>query len=378
MVRSQLEFSVGLAAIMGAREYQQDTMQVWPSPGQASVVGAPHLLVVLSDGMGGHVSGETASDLACRETIRHFTQTNGEPAARLEEALYAANGSIMREINANSKLAGMGCTLIAAYLDQTGLRWVSVGDSIIYLFRRNRLYRLNEDHSFGALLDKQAKAQVISLDEAQMSPHRRSLRSAVTGAKIPLVDLEREPNHIAPGDWLLVASDGLDTLAPDVVATVVSQYVNRDPQFVVDSILECVRRRNVQNQDNTSIIAIKVEARETVSSELPTNGGQTLRLDFDSLDDKTEIITPMRRGEIVAHVSTPEGRSSPTERLRTRSTSRRPIVRALCILLAALVLVSGLVIYRTGLTWIDQAPNSHVAKDIPSSTDKSPPPETKN
>lgn len=343
MQQRQLEFSVGFDAIKGARPYQEDTLRVWPEPGDNQGAGAPELFVVLADGMGGHVSGEKASYLACRESVRHFSQTDGDAAIRLEGALNAANGSLQREIQANGTLAGMGCTLIAAYLDQAGLRWVSVGDSVMYLFRRNQLFRMNEDHSLGALLDKQASAKVITPEEARSSPNRRSLRSALTGSRIPLVDLEREASRLTTGDWLIVASDGIETLGPDTVATIIAQNLNRDPRVVIERLLQEVRRRNVQNQDNTSIIAVKVEARAIAGN--PQQSGQTLRLDIETTDNATEIMVPMRRGEIVGHASELALRASTTEPLLTASGRRNTVVTVLVALCAVVLIAGALMIY---------------------------------
>lgn len=365
MGSKQLEFSVGFDAIKGARQYQQDMVQVWPEPAAGAVLGAGHLLAVLSDGMGGHVSGETASDLACRESVRYFTRTNGEPGARLEGALQAANSSIQREIQINSGLAGMGCTLIVAFVDQRGLRWASVGDSALYLYRSSRLFRLNEDHSLGALLDKQARAQVISREEARSSPHRRSLRSALTGAKIPIVDLEKEPNPLVAGDWVIMASDGLDTLAADTIATLIAQNMHRDPQTVVSRLLDEVRQRNIQNQDNTSIVAVKVEAREVGASHSPDNDGKTLRID-GGLMDGIEV-AGMRRGELVGEAV--ETRSAVTEPLELRSKSRfKGIAAGLSFILAAIVMGAAVFAYVNGMP---SRSNSSVTNErLPTPTDK--------
>ena len=56
-----LEFSHATRASRGKRARQEDASAVWqPSSGG-------RLLIVLADGMGGHVSGQLASKIACDE-----------------------------------------------------------------------------------------------------------------------------------------------------------------------------------------------------------------------------------------------------------------------------------------------------------------------
>lgn len=339
MLHKRLEYRVGHAAYKGAREYQQDAIRIWPAANEAAG-GLPSVLAVLSDGMGGHVSGEIASAIACQESIQYFAQSNAGLGARLEGCLEAANASIQREIDGNPRLSGMGCTLIAAYLDQSGVSWVSVGDSIMYLYRNRQLYRLNDDHSLGGLLDKQVKAQVISSEEAQASPYRRSLRSALTGARIPIVDLEAAPNQLTVGDWLLIASDGLETLSPETIANLLAQNAHREPQVVVDRLLHEVRRRNLQNQDNTSIIAVSVEAVE-VEKTLQLRTPPVQRAEPEPSTDPTEILPSMRRGELLAKAAA-ESKSSRTqplglERQRSGFAGRLAAIAVLAIVVAGAI-----------------------------------------
>src|SRR5262249_20606989 len=120
---TQLEYSVAWAAIKGARPHQEDSTKVWSQErGEATGGGMPTVLAVLADGMGGHVSGEIASGIACKQCVEHFSATAGEPESRLAEAIRASNLSIQRAIQADSKLNGMGCTIVAAFLDADGLR----------------------------------------------------------------------------------------------------------------------------------------------------------------------------------------------------------------------------------------------------------------
>jgi len=188
MQRTRLEFSVASASSQGAREYQEDAIRVW-YPDGAEAADPRVVLAVLSDGMGGHVSGDVASKLVCDQSLQHFLTMPGEPEDKIKTVLDASNESLERAIRSNSKLSGMGCTLVVAYLNSEGIRWASVGDSSLLLFRGGQLYRLNQNHSLGALLDKQAAAGLITYEEARSSPNRHSLRSALIGRPIAICDI---------------------------------------------------------------------------------------------------------------------------------------------------------------------------------------------
>lgn len=262
--RPTFEYAYATAVGQGSRPYQEDCVQVWqPQPSGAG--GHSALLVVVCDGMGGHVAGEIASKVACQSFVDAFSKASLDmpPGRRLEQSLTASNDAIRRAIKAEPGLDGMGCTIVACYVDQDGLRWASVGDSSLLVVGSAgggapALSRLNEDHSLGAFLDRQAKANVISLEDAQLNPLRRTLRSALLGKEIPLKEVIGDARAIRPGDWLLVATDGLETLSGPDIAQVVARAQDAGPQDIADALLKEVDGRAVSNQDNVSIVAIKV------------------------------------------------------------------------------------------------------------------------
>ena len=160
---------------LGKRDNQEDSFKLVfqdeKDPGS-------DILMIVADGMGGHAGGEVASKLGCRVFSSNFVShaTATRPRPRLEQSLHAANAAVADKIAQNPDLRGMGCTLIAALKIDDRLSWVSVGDSILFLFRDGKLSRLNVDHSvYGELLQMVRdgklpssgflKQEDISLDE---------------------------------------------------------------------------------------------------------------------------------------------------------------------------------------------------------------------
>jgi serine/threonine protein phosphatase PrpC len=215
-------------ATTGARSGQEDAFRLWPAEGVARPKGADGgLLAVLADGMGGHTGGAVAGQTACSTFADVFADNSLPYDQRLETALHASNEALAKGVEQNAALRGMGCTLIGAWMDDLGIRWTSVGDSLLLLYRFPDVIRLNADHSLGSFLDEQARQNRISVAEAKQHHNRNALRSALTGSKIDLIDLRREPLELSAGDWILLASDGICSLEGDEIADVVYNYRRR-------------------------------------------------------------------------------------------------------------------------------------------------------
>jgi serine/threonine protein phosphatase PrpC len=342
MQQRRLEFSVASASSQGARQYQEDATRVWyPNGAEASDARRPVVLAVLSDGMGGHVSGEVASKLVCDQSMQHFLTPPGEPEGKIKTVLNASNASLANAIRSNSKLSGMGCTLVAAYLDSEGVRWASVGDSSLLLFRGDQLYRLNENHSLGALLDRQAAASLITYEEAQNSPNRHSLRSALTGGPIAISDIVYTPQSTLPGDWVIIASDGLDTLTADEIATAIGNASTGTPADLTRNLLDQVGRKAVPNQDNTSVIAVRVHAGKTAYMRVgqQDQASNATEATPDRKSD-TEVITSMIHGTLIGQVKN-KTLAPPTVVIRRVAPARSTGFRSVAALFLVLVLASA-------------------------------------
>src|SRR5262249_458283 len=140
--------SVYATAIQGDRTQQQDAVRVrWLEAERA-------WLIALADGMGGHAAGDVAGKLAVDCFVAAFRSLPHDNAS-LEDALVGAQRDANTQIDSvqasHPELEGMGTTLVAAHIGDEGLRWVSVGDSPLYLYRDAALVRLNDDHSLRSL-----------------------------------------------------------------------------------------------------------------------------------------------------------------------------------------------------------------------------------
>ncbi|MEZ5855003.1 MAG: SpoIIE family protein phosphatase [Hyphomicrobiaceae bacterium] len=261
-----LQFKHASFASQGARPYQEDAAGVWPGDGPFAPKGAPALpdgvglVAILADGMGGHTGGSLASTTLCSVFLESFAVGEGEEPQRLEASLMAANDAIRHKVEANPSLSGMGATLVGTVFGRDGLRWISVGDSPMYLYRQGELVQLNEDHSLAPVIDRLVEQGKMSAEEARQDPRRHYLRSAVTGEDIELVDTPERPLALAAGDVVLISSDGIHTLEPPSIGRLIADHHAEGPEAIAKAIIRAVDGAGEPHQDNTTVIAVTVMA----------------------------------------------------------------------------------------------------------------------
>lgn len=160
-------------------------------------------VLVVADGMGGHVGGATAARIAVNMFLREIA------FGGLRRAIGHANLAVHQEGNARPSLRGMGCTIVAALydLDRSTVTIGHVGDSRAYwLPSKGQPRQLTEDHS---VRNEQIRA---GLPEGVLAPPNYLARAL--GTK-PAVEVDLTEIEITKAGTLLLCSDGLSGLVPD-------------------------------------------------------------------------------------------------------------------------------------------------------------------
>lgn len=265
----ELNGRLAVEQIPGDREYQEDDYGV--IDGRAlGFDGTEHTVLVLADGMGGHTGGKVASAIVIREFIESYQRKDGLVTDRLRESLDDANAGIAAAIQGDSTLDGMGSTLVAAVVTSKGLEWVSVGDSPLWLYRQGQLRRLNADHSMAPVLNDMVQTGLISPEDAQNDSKRHGLRSAVCGDRMKFIDVSSQPVALQVTDRVLIASDGILTLAEDEISACFHDAnENSAPAEVVSKLLLAVQNAGLPGQDNTTIMVLKPERDTSVRASVP-------------------------------------------------------------------------------------------------------------
>lgn len=181
-------------------------------------------LFLVADGMGGHNAGEVASRLAI-EAVSGFIRRSADAdefswpygidphlsvdGNRLRTAIYLANRRVFRAAESHDDYVGMGTTLVGALLTPTRLVVGHVGDSRLYLHRKDELLRLTTDDSWVATILAQ------DLDAASITQHPlRNVLTNVLGAREP-TDIHLSEQPLEGGERILLCTDGVHGVLDD-------------------------------------------------------------------------------------------------------------------------------------------------------------------
>ena len=135
----------------------------------------PNLLVV-ADGMGGHRAGDFASRFTVEvlaEEVQNSKETH--PEQILGNAIQTANERLMEEAAKDSRLEGMGTTLVAATILDHVLYFANVGDSRLYLINKE-IRQLSKDHS---MVEEMVRLGGLTEEEAKHHPDKNIITRAM-------------------------------------------------------------------------------------------------------------------------------------------------------------------------------------------------------
>lgn len=186
---------------LGAREINEDRVGHWTAPDA--------VLMAVADGLGGHLHGELAAQIAMEILGTAFAAEArarlADPGDFLTRAFAAAHDAILREAEIQ-RFPENPRTVIAACVVQDGqVFWTHVGDCRFYLLRTGRVLARSRDHTVVQRLVDEGR---IREEAAATHPHRNRLLQCLGGYQVPRIEpVSSAP--LAPQDILLLCSDGL-------------------------------------------------------------------------------------------------------------------------------------------------------------------------
>ena len=212
-------------------------------------------LFLVADGMGGHIGGQMASQIASESAVAALRRVAGQRATFTEKLRYClseANREIFETAQRKPELAGMGTTLVALLAGSSRLGLLHVGDSRAYLIRRDRIRQLTDDHS---LVAEMVRRREITAVDAREHPHRHVLTRAVGVRRVVEGDLaEFTPED---GDIVVMCSDGLTGHVDDrEIGTIASQ--GADLEAACSELVELANRRG--GEDNITVALVRIDS----------------------------------------------------------------------------------------------------------------------
>lgn len=176
-----------------------------------------YTVLILTDGMGGHNGGETASKIA-GEIIFDFLESRlekallpGQVMLMMEEALEKANEYILSLSKKKVKLAGMGTTADVLVFKKDVAYIAHVGDGRVYsLSEDGKLSLLTKDHS---LVEYMIETGAITREQAAGHPQKNVITKALGISP----DVNADVFHVKASEKsrFLMCSDGLTNMLSD-------------------------------------------------------------------------------------------------------------------------------------------------------------------
>ena len=212
------------------------------------------LLMLLADGMGGHIRGEMAATIAMQTIGTMFQQqatpTIKRPERFLEDCFYAAHREIHRYAELHKLPETPRTTIVACLIQHNEAIWAHCGDSRLYWIRKGQVLTRTQDHSRIASLISQGK---VAMNERDSHPERHKLFNCLGSSNAPIVETSRKAS-LMPGDVLFLCSDGLWSVIPDNV--IAKKFVDNTIVRVVPELLNKAVSVAGINSDNATALAV--------------------------------------------------------------------------------------------------------------------------
>ncbi|MEC5398265.1 PP2C family protein-serine/threonine phosphatase [Uliginosibacterium sp. H1] len=213
------------------------------------------LLMVVADGMGGHLHGEVAAQIATQYIIEAF-QASAIPKIRdellfLSRSLANAHNAILDYSFEKGLPEAPRTTIVACLIQDSVAHWAHAGDSRLYLIRRGRTIMQTRDHSRLQLMIDQG---LITEEEAAVHPARNRIFSCLGGTHSPQIEFSSS-TPLFTNDLIVMCSDGVwGNLEPDELVDLMcdADILERSPR-----VMDRAESRGGLTCDNLSMLSMR-------------------------------------------------------------------------------------------------------------------------
>jgi serine/threonine protein phosphatase PrpC len=211
------------------------------------------LMMVVADGMGGHLHGEVASHIAVQflsEAFQREAQPRlADPFLFLLQGITNAHHAILDYAEVRGLLETPRTTCVACVVQDSVACWAHVGDSRLYHVRDGRVHAQTKDHSRVQMLVDQGR---IREEAVAVHPERNKIFNCLGSMTPPQVELSRK-TFLQAGDTLLLCTDGLwGPLSGRMIGTALA---HDDLMRVMPELLDTAELRSGRGCDNLSVVA---------------------------------------------------------------------------------------------------------------------------
>ncbi len=241
------------------RAVNQDAYWLGDLPGKG-------FLAVVADGMGGHLTGEVASQQAVATFREAARSSRSHAPAALARAAQAANLEVFELAGANPAHHGMGTTLTSLLIDDQVALIGHVGDSRAYRLRDGELMQITQDHSWVA---DRVRQGLLTADEARRHRWRNVITNALGATASFKLDLTAIDVRV--GDRFLLCSDGVSMLVSEgLMGQILGGH---EPQPAADLFVAEANDRGAPDNVTALVVHVTSLATRTKRYELPPAAG---------------------------------------------------------------------------------------------------------
>jgi serine/threonine protein phosphatase PrpC len=241
-----MKFSIFQDSRVGARSYNQDRIGHWYT--------RDSLLLVLADGMGGHLMGEVAAQIAVDYLASAFQKDAQMRIPDPDLFLFRSVGRIHSAIGEYAKKLDLPdsprTTLVACIVQDGHAWWTHIGDSRLYLIRRGNIVVRTRDHTRVQQLVDQGR---IREEAISSHPERNMLLQCLGGGHTPRIEPTASA-RLAKDDILLLCSDGL--WGPLTQRQLLGKLAEKGIIDALPELMTLAETRAGPGCDNLSVVAI--------------------------------------------------------------------------------------------------------------------------
>jgi protein phosphatase len=243
------------------RELNEDAC-LYIQPQDEATLKEKGALFVVADGMGGHLAGEVASQMAVKLISRYYYESPPGGSLALQAALEEANRALFSMSQGDARFNGMGTTCTALVILNGAAFCAHVGDSRIYLVRSGVPYVMTEDHS---QVMEMVRRGVLSREQARHHPDKNVILRALGTQPEVAISSWNKPFPIQLGDRYVICSDGLYDHVTD--AEINQAAMSDETHVACEQLLALAKDRG--GLDNITVGIVRIESPSVRSRRRP-------------------------------------------------------------------------------------------------------------
>lgn len=250
-LRRRLSYQVANLQGIGKRERQEDAF-AFVNALDVTMIRKRGMLAIAADGMGGMADGKWAGETTVASIRASFTDMDmeGDICRQLEESVQKASDEVFERLRG----AG-GSTVVACVLYEDELYFASVGDSSLYLKRKNQIFKLNQEQNIKSRIYlEQIRSGILAPQEAKNTPEAATLTQFVGMKGFDTIDSTYRSLPLLDGDVILLCTDGVGGVLDEEK---ICRCLSKDlPAYTCNALENEIQRQSELYQDNYTALVI--------------------------------------------------------------------------------------------------------------------------